>query len=392
MNSQNTPIHVRLWHRDFWLLSIANLLLTMSVYIHVPSFPVWLLESEKFSSLEVGLSMAAFGAGLYFFGFFCSWLVQRFRRNRVCIFSILAMLGAISILYYIQGLHRGTVELGLVLLQRLSLGATFGLAQMVLVSTLIIDSSESNQRTEANHSAAWFSRFAMSLGPLVGLVLFNYTNFDTVLLASVFCASCAIVLILAVRFPFRTPSDTVSIVSLDRFLLSNSFPLHINLMLYAIIVGMLLSLGLSDRFYAVIMCGFLLALVAQRVVFRDADLKSEIVTGLILMFMVLILIYTRPMPIVWYIAPLLLGLSIGIVCARFLLFFIKLSRHCQRGTAQSTFFLAWECGLAMGVGVGYALLEQQMGPVLQVSLVTTVAALLFYHFFTHGWYLRHKNR
>jgi MFS family permease len=392
MNSQNTPIHVRLWHRDFWLLSIANLLLTMSVYIHVPSFPVWLLESEKFSSLEVGLSMAAFGAGLYFFGFFCSWLVQRFRRNRVCIFSIVAMLGAISILYYIQGLHRGTVELGLVLLQRLSLGATFGLAQMVLVSTLIIDSSESNQRTEANHSAAWFSRFAMSLGPLVGLVLFNYTNFDTVLLASVFCASCAIVLILAVRFPFRTPSDTVSIVSLDRFFLSNSFPLHINLMLYAIIVGMLLSLGLSDRFYAVIMCGFLLALVAQRVVFRDADLKSEIITGLILMFMVLILIYTRPMPIVWYIAPLLLGLSIGIVCARFLLFFIKLSRHCQRGTSQSTYFLSWEGGVAVGIGIGYAFFMNEADMLLLVCMGLTILALLMYNGFTHKWFLQNKNR
>jgi len=78
--------------------------------------------------------------------------------------------------------------------------------------------------------------------------------------------------------------------------------------------------------------------------------------------------------------------------SRFLLFFIKLSRHCQRGTAQSTFFLAWEFGLAMGIGVGYAYLEQQTGPALQVALCIAVAALLLYHFFTHGWYIRHKNR
>jgi hypothetical protein len=197
---------------------------------------------------------------------------------------------------------------------------------------------------------------------------------------------------LAVRFPFRTPSDTVSIVSLDRFFLSNSFPLHINLMLYAIIVGMLLSLGLSDRFYAVIMCGFLLALVAQRVVFRDADLKSEIITGLILMFMVLILIYTRPMPIVWYIAPLLLGLSIGIVCARFLLFFIKLSRHCQRGTSQSTYFLSWEGGVAVGIGIGYAFFMNEADMLLLVCMGLTILALLMYNGFTHKWFLQKKNR
>ena len=157
MNTQNTPIHVRLWHRDFWLMSIANLLLTMSVYILVPSFPVWLLETENFTPKEVGLSMAIFALGLYSFGFFCSWLVQRFRRNRVCLLAIVMMIGSISILYYVHGLRSDFIEFWIILLQRFLLGATFGLAQMILASTLIIDTSESDRRTEANHSSAWFT-------------------------------------------------------------------------------------------------------------------------------------------------------------------------------------------------------------------------------------------
>ena len=128
MNTQNTPIHVRLWHRDFWLLSLASLLLTMSVYVLVPSFPVWLLETEKLSAAEVGISMAAFAIGLYGFGIFCSWLVQRFRRNNVCILSIATLIGSLSILYYIHGLRSEFVEFWLVVIQRLLLGATFGLA------------------------------------------------------------------------------------------------------------------------------------------------------------------------------------------------------------------------------------------------------------------------
>ena len=175
----------------------------------------------------------------------------------------------------------------MIIIQRLLLGATFGLAQMILLSTLVIDASESYRRTEANHSAAWFSRFAVSLGPIMGYVLFYYKNFDAVLLASLFCAASSILLILAVNFPFRTPSDTYHIVSTDRFFLTNGIPLYVNMMLYAVVVGLLMSLGLSDRFYACIMAGFLLALVAQRIVFRDADLKSQIATGFILMMMVL---------------------------------------------------------------------------------------------------------
>ena len=392
MNTQNTPIHVRLWHRDFWLLSIANLLLSMSVYILVPTFPLWMLETENFSVLEVGLAMGAFAAGLYLFGMLCSFLVQRFRRNRVCILSIAAMIGTISMPYYVQGLESERIEFWFILLHRLLLGATFGLAQMVLVSTLIVDTCESYHRTEANYSSAWFSRFSMSLGPIVGLVMFYYQNFDAVLLSSVFCAVCSVLLILAVNFPFRTPSDTIHIVSHDRFFLSNSFPLYFNLMLFALIVGMLMSLGLSDRFYACIMIGFLTALIAQRVVFRDADLKSEIVTGLILLIAVLVLVYTRPLPVVWYIAPFLLGLSVGIVCSRFLLFFIKLSRHCQRGTSQSTYMLSWETGIALGLALGYALFMDDVDCLLLVCMALAAIALLMYNYYTHSWFLAHKNR
>lgn len=392
MNSQNTPIHVRLWHRDFWLMSFANLLLAMSVYILVPSFPIWLLETEKFSQMEVGMAMGAFALGLFFFGAFCSWLVQRFRRNRVCIYSIVAMIGCMSLLYYVHGLHGDFIELWIIFLQRVLLGATFGLAQMVLSSTLIIDTSESAKRTEANHSAAWFSRFAMSLGPVVGLIMFYYKSFDAVLLASIFCAFCAIILILTVNFPFRSPGETLSIFSLDRFFLPSSMPLFINLLLVSIPVGMLMSLGLSDRFYGCIMIGFLLALLAQRFVFRDAELKSEIVSGLILLISALIMIYTRPLPIIWYIAPVFLGLAVGVICSRFLLFFIKLSRHCQRGTSQSMFMLGWESGISLGIGMGYAFYMNDDKGLLITAFAITVVALVMYNYYTHNWFVEHKNR
>ena len=140
------------------------------------------------------------------------------------------------------------------------------------------------------------------------------------------------------------------------------------------------------------MVGFLMALLAQRFMFRDAELKSEIVTGLILLLAVLVMIYTRPLPIIWYIAPMLLGMSIGIICSRFLLFFVKLSRHCKRGTSQSMYFLGWESGIALGVGIGYALFMNDVNSLLVVSMVLTAVALLMYNYYTHNWFLTHKNR
>ena len=171
MNSQSTPVHIRLWHRDFWLMAIANFLLTMSVYLLVPTLPHWLLMEQEFSPLETGIAMASFGFGLFALGMFVSFLVQHYRRNQVCVGAVIAVGALIGLLYYLNGQRFQFCDLQMIILQRFALGAAFGLAQMVLTSTLIIDTSESFQRTEANHSAAWFSRFALSLGPMTGLLL-----------------------------------------------------------------------------------------------------------------------------------------------------------------------------------------------------------------------------
>lgn len=391
MNSQNTPVHIRLWHRDFWMMSTASFLLSASVYMLIPVFPVWLVETEHCNTLQVGVAMGIFAIGLFLFGCFCNYLVQRYRRNKICVISIFLMTACISALYYIHGLSSQYVEVRVILLQRLLLGATYGLAQMVLSSTLIIDASESFQRTEANHSSAWFSRLALSIGPMVGIVLFNYVSFDAVLLASMFAALASAALIMTVVIPFRTPAESVHIISCDRFYLPQGLVLFVNLFIISFVIGMLLSLGLSDRFYAMMMAGFLLALLAQRFVFRDAELKSEVITGLILLIAAVLMIYTRPLPVVWYLVPVFIGLSIGIVCSRFLLFFIKLSRHCQRGTSQSTYMLGWESGLALGLGVSYACFDDP-DMMLLVSLALLVIALLMYNNYTHKWFLNHKNR
>lgn len=391
MNSQNTPVHIRLWHRDFWLMAIANTLLTTAVYMLVPTMPRWLIDVQGFSTTEAALSMAAFGAGLFSFGLFVSFLVQYFRRNHVCIWSIALMAALIFSLYYYDTQFCQFVEFPLIILQRFLLGAFFGLAQMVLTSTLIIDTCESYQRTEANHSAAWFGRFALSLGPLAGLLLCRLFNFDAVLLAAAGSLAFSLLLIMLVSFPFRAPLDNITATSLDRFFLPHGFPLFVNLQLVMLAVGILFSTALSELFFSMMMAGFLLAILSQRFVFRDAELKSEVVTGLILIAAALLMMVTRTQQIVDFFAPLFIGFGTGIIGSRFLLFFIKLSRHCQRGTSQSTFMLGWESGIAWGLGIGIAFFYGDSKSALIASLALIAVALLMYHL-THNWFAKHKNR
>ncbi len=391
MDTQNTPVHISLWHADFWILAIANLLITMSVYMLIPILPIWMLGTAGLSQQAVGTVMGVYGIGLFLLGGFCNWLVQRYRRNRVCLWAIaLVFLALLGCWFVERELQQSWLQYRLLLFLRIVLGAAFGLVQMILSSTLIIDKSESFQRTEANHASTWFGRFALSLGPMLGIV-FARTSFSP-LFASAALALAAYILLATVKFPFRTPDDGVKKISGDRFFLPVAKWLFLNLFLICLSVGILMSTQFTAMFYAMVMVGFAIALLAERFAFVDADLKSQVVAGSILIAAALMMILTRKQMVVNYISPVFVGLGVGLIGSRFLLFFIKLSKHCQRGTAVSTYMLGWESGIAAGLFVGYFFFAEDIHLALSASLACLILAFGLYVVFTHQWYIRKKNR
>lgn len=393
MYTQNTPVHVKLWHRDFWLMATANMLVTVAMYMQLPLLPEWLMSATGCTPARAAMAVGIPGIGIFALGCFCSYLVQRYRRNMVCIFSVLVLALCLYVLSWLDG-SRMIAEEGFALVTALRFvqGAAFGLGQMVLSSTLIIDTCESFQRTEANYSAAWFSRFALALGPLAALVLVPHAAFGTIMQVGAALCLLAVVFIFSVKFPFKAPEDVVRHVSSDRFFLSQGKWLFINLLLITTVVGLLLSLEHEAGFYAMMALGFVLALLAGRFVFVNADLKSEITTGLIFMLAALLLMLSGNRGAATLVSPVLIGCGVGIMGARFLLFFIKLSPHCRRGTSQSTFFLGWEFGLSLGLFLGYGCMYGDRKATVVLSIVVSCLALIMYLGFTHGWYVRHKNR
>ena len=398
MDTQNTPIHIRLWNKDFWFLALANTLFTMAVYMQM-IVVFRSLVSAGVPWQTTAWAVGGFALGLPLLGPFCSILVQRYRRNRVCIWTMLLMVACLLVPVMFPADHP-LATTRIIIGTRVATGALFGLAQMVLTSTLVIDTCEARQRTEANYAAAWFGRFAVSLGPLAAILVMRSYGQETAIWVSAGLTLAAILLVLMVSFPFRTPEDDVRLFSLDRFFLPEAWALSVNLLMITVAVGLLLAGQLSTPlFFAALMLGFLLAIIAEKFVFVNAELKSESVCALILIIFAILLMMsgkqTTP-----YTIPVLIGLGMGLIGSRFLLFFIKLSHHSKRGTSQSSFFLSWEMGLAAGLGWGISMAEpadgmtdvpHRMG-VTSLALILIVVALLLYVIFTHSWYMKHKNR
>ena len=211
------------------------------------------------------------------------------------------------------------------------------------------------------------------------------------LAGSVLCVF-AVLLIFVVKFPFKAPEEIVRHVSTDRFFLPQGKWLFANLMLVMASVGLIFSISGTVRFYGMLSVGFVLSLLAARFVFVNAELKSEAVTGMALIIAALLVMLSGDGGAVYSLVPVLVGCGVGVVGSRFLLFFIKLSPHCKRGTSQSTYFLACESGLSSGLFLGYGFFYSDVHGALVLSLALCCIALAMYLAFTHGWYVRHKNR
>ena len=391
MDTQNTPVHIRLWHRDFWLLAIVNLLMSTIVYMQLSALgnAMTFNDGDGLRTIEQALIISIYGLGIFILGPYCHYLLQRYRRKRVCQLSLAAMALMSIVVSLVASKMHGYPLFVTCLLGMFWYGAFFGLAQMIISSTLVIDITESAQRTEANYTSAWFRRFAIAIGPLLTIVA-PVSRIEEPVILWLYVA--ILLLISIIRIPFKSPDDNGHVFCFDRFIMLQGIHLTLNLLPVTVVLGMSAALAFHNEvFFIQLALGFALALLAEVFVFANADLQSEFISGGFLIAAALLLyIFRSGMPIVEHLAPTLIGIGAGLIGGRMQMFFNKLAHHCQRGTAQSSFFLSWELGIATGIFLAVWLADYHILDAIGLGLI--IFAIVLYHFYHHPWYLKHKNR
>lgn len=230
------------------------------------------------------------------------------------------------------------------------------------------------------------------MGPLAALMVYGFWGYCYIPVFSGVLAFAAFVLIAMVRFPFKAPSEKMPLFSLDRFFLPQGLPLFVNLILIMMVVGVLLAQVHSVTYYAMLLAGLAMAIVAERFAFANAELKSEVLTGIIVLTAAVLMEFTHQARALDYMQPAMIGFASGITGSRFLLFYLKLSKHCQRGTSQSSFFLAWETGISLGFLLKFGFFSSDSSRAPYACLGLLVISLGLYNFFVHPWYMKHRNR
>lgn len=381
MDSQyNATLHIDLRHKDFKKLCVANFLFALSVYMLLPVLPLWLKDTMQFDRFQMSCVYAAFGIGVFSLGALCSYLIQRYRRNKVCVISML--LFALIVIFIAYSYRELLIDRSreeaffIVVAARFIGGALFGLAFMVLNSTLIVDCCESAHRTRANVLSMWAYRFAVALGPLWGILTYQESGLlNTMYVSSALCI-VALGILASVQFPFKAPDDNIRVFSFDRFFMPNSIPLFLVAVMVVMSLGVVFASVSAWNFYAMLAVGFAIAMFLQS--YCPALRKMEWLTYLAFALVLggVLMIFSRSIPL-YYIGGGCLGFGIAALTSRLNIMLIHVGDHCQRGTSQSTYILAFELGISLGHSLAFYL-DDKFNVASVASLIVTVACAVYF--------------
>lgn len=360
-------------------ICFANFLVVAAVFMQM-SAVLAKVGADGEQTAVWALVLALFVVGLFCIGPFCSWLVDTCQRKKTYIFSLFGIMASSLLPYF-------SFSMETVAVSRFLQGIFCGLSQVALGSTLLNDLTTSERRTRSDYYFAWSAMVGLFSGVVAARFLVASFGFPTAIMASLALVLVSVLVVSKINVPFRAPIK-VPVFSCDRFWLKGDLLPFINFLMFSALAGLYVGASHSLVECAFVAIGVTVVHLLRIFVFVNADARAEIVFGMVCVLASLLVPMATASAASLNVASLMFGLGLELAASRFLLYFLKLTGHCQRGTAQNTYMLSRESGFALGL-----LLAFSAGTMTSLcALLLVVVSLVFYLAVTHSWFVRHGNR
>lgn len=375
---------ITLWHANFLRVVLANLMACISTYMFFPVIPLFLRGNVGSINEALVGTVVLFLAGWCLCAPFSNYLLDTFRRKSVVLCALAGLMGAALCLTM-------DFPVWMRFVVRFLQGASYGIFQVALGSTLLLDLTDTRMRTAGAHVYYWFSRVAMIFGLFLGhFILVRWGVFVFIAVSLAFLA-CAGMLLLFLQVPFRAPLEP-PLYTTDRFWLVRGSRLFFSLFIVTFLAGFVLGQYQDALFYIFIAIGFWLSLLIHQLFLKERFQQEFaigffcLLAGSVMEMLNLKLFDTH------FIVAICIGSGTGFVTSRFLLSYVRICGHCERGTAQSSYLLGWDAGILSGysLSVVFSLYGFKMYHVM--AFILSFVAWTFYVFFIKKWYERVRCR
>lgn len=368
------------YNKNFWIINISNLLVCTALYMLCPTTPFYFSSNSSGLICLGPVAYILFALGTIVLAPFCNYWLDTFRRKNVMLIALLGVLFVMLLLPFSTK--------GMQLILRTLQGCAYGVFQISLGSTLLLDLADSKERTKVAHIYYWIHRMSLVLGAISGWYIMNSFSIEDGVYVLQGMLVVALFLLLLLIVPFRAPLEP-KIFSLDRFWLNRGKILAFPLFLTMLAAGVFLSQQRPIEFYVLMLVGYLISLLLHIFFFKN-NISTEIICGLLLLIGANIQDWLVVNSEMNSLVGLFFGVGIGAFSSRYLLSYIRICSHCERGTAQTSYWLCWDLGVALGCSLGLLLLEDIYK--VTCSLIILVFVFLYYLFFQRTWYVKHKRK
>ena len=382
----------------------ANFALFFAFYLLTPLLPLYLYETFGATKDVIGLVLSGYTIVALLFRPFSGFFVDSFPRKMVLLISYSAF--AIFFAGYLAA-----SSLLLFTIVRTLHGGPFG-AVTVANSTVAIDVLPSSRRNEGIGYYGLSNNLAMAISPTFALFVYSETHnfqllfwlaFAVALFGLIVDSTVTLNKVSSSKFQVSSSNHKVplelrslskretsnlkpqtSTLRLDRFFLKSGWLIGVNMVFFGFCFGVLSNylaiygkqvLGMTGgtgAWFMLCSIGLILSRLQGGKALREGKLTQNASEGMVISLVGYTLFILMPTiggskfftfhfslftSIGYYGSALLIGLGNGHLWPAFQNMMISVAHHNERGTANSTILVSWDCGMGLGILVGGIIAE-----------------------------------
>ncbi|WP_214828811.1 MFS transporter [Exiguobacterium algae] len=341
----------KLWTKDFLIISLVNFFLTLIFFLLMVTIGVHAVEAYGATTSQAGLVTGIFIIGTLTGRLFIGRLIDSIGRKRTLLMG-LTFFTLTILLYFLQW------GVGFLLLTRFVHGLGMGLSSTA-TGTIVAQVIPPARKGEGIGYYSMSSTLATAIGPFVGLLLSQHTNFSVIFILCFVIGLISLFSSLMVDVPEANEPELVRGFSLKSFVEPKALPIALIIGLAALSYSSVLS---YINFYANEL-DLLEAASVFFLVYSVAVLLSRPITGKLMdrrganvvmypaiaLFSIGLLVLSQA-DSAWtlLLSGVLIGLGFGNIQSGTQAIAVKASPPHRMGMATSTFFIALDAGLGFG--------------------------------------------
>jgi predicted MFS family arabinose efflux permease len=204
-----------------------------------------------------------------------------------------------------------------------------------------------------------------------------------------------------IKLPQRPIVRRKEKISFDRFFLTKAWIMALNIALFGMCWGIMSNyvaiygkseLGITNgtgTFFMILSLGLFFSRIQGSAALRKGRILQNAAMGVLLSLVGYTLFVAVGELWAYYLSAALIGLGNGHMYPAFLNMFIKVARHDQRGTANSSILTSWDCGMGLGILAGGFMSEYvSYASAFWVAAAMQLAGVLLFFFGSRASFTR----